>query len=128
MARANGADGPVLFPSDGAVDAIKASAPNGADVVFDPVCGDAFDLSLRAVAQRGRILVIGFANGRIQQIPANILLVKNISVLGFKKNTPAGASSMNATGTSRWCGLHSKRCFDGSKRASSIRRHRTGFP
>jgi NADPH2:quinone reductase len=53
------------------------------DVVFDPVGGDAFDLSLRVVAQCGRILVIGFANGRIQQIPANILLVKNISVLGF---------------------------------------------
>jgi NADPH:quinone reductase len=49
----------------------------------DPVGGDAFDLSLRAVAQCGQILVIGFANGRIQQILANILLVKNVSVLGF---------------------------------------------
>jgi NADPH:quinone reductase len=83
VAQAHGADGTVLFPSDGALDAIKALAPDGADVVFDPVGGDAFDLSLRAVAQCGRILVIGFANGRIQQIPANILLVKNISVLGF---------------------------------------------
>jgi NADPH2:quinone reductase len=83
VARAHGADGAVLFPSDGALDAIKALAPDGADVVFDPVGGDAFDLSLRAAAQCGRILVIGFASGRIQQIPANILLVKNISVLGF---------------------------------------------
>jgi NADPH2:quinone reductase len=83
VARTHGADGTVLFPSDGALDKIKALAPDGADVVFDPVGGDAFDLSLRAVAQCGRILVIGFANGRIQQIPANILLVKNISVLGF---------------------------------------------
>lgn len=83
VAEAHGADGSVLFPSDGALDAIKALAPDGADVVFDAVGGDAFDLSLRAVAQCGRILVIGFANGRIQQIPANILLVKNISVLGF---------------------------------------------
>jgi len=83
VARAHGADGTVLFPSDEARPAIKALAPDGADVVFDPVGGDAFDLSLRAVAQCGRILVIGFANGRIQQIPANILLVKNISVLGF---------------------------------------------
>jgi NADPH2:quinone reductase len=83
VARVHGADGTVLFPSDGALDAIQALAPEGADVVFDPVGGDAFDLSLRAVAQCGRILVIGFANGRIQQIPANVLLVKNVSVLGF---------------------------------------------
>ncbi len=83
VARAHGADGTVLFPSDGALDAIRALAPDGADVVFDPVGGNAFELSLRAVAQCGRILVIGFANGRIQQIPANILLVKNVSVLGF---------------------------------------------
>ena len=83
VARAHGADGTVLFPSDGALAEIKALAPDGVEVVFDPVGGDAFDLSLRAVAQCGRILVIGFANGRIQQIPANILLVKNISVLGF---------------------------------------------
>jgi NADPH2:quinone reductase len=83
VAQTHGADGSVLFPSDGALEAIRALTPNGADVVFDPVGGDAFDLSLRAVAQCGRILVIGFANGRIQQIPANILLVKNISVLGF---------------------------------------------
>jgi len=83
VAQTHGADGTVLFPSDGALDGIKALAPNGADVVFDPVGGDAFDLSLRAVAQCGRILVIGFANGRIQQIPANILLVKNVAVLSF---------------------------------------------
>jgi NADPH2:quinone reductase len=83
VARSHGADAVVLFPSGGALDAIKAIAPAGADVVFDPVGGDAFDLSLRAVSQGGRILVIGFAAGRIQQIPANILLVKNVSVLGF---------------------------------------------
>lgn len=82
VARAHGADDTVLFPSTDALDRIRA-AVKGADVVFDPVGGDAFDLSLRAVAECGRILVIGFANGRIQQIPANILLVKNISVLGF---------------------------------------------
>ena len=83
VAQTHGADGTVLFPSDGALNGIKALAPNGADVVFDPVGGDVFELSLRAVAQCGRILVIGFANGRIQQIPANILLVKNVAVLGF---------------------------------------------
>jgi len=83
VARAHGADATVLFPSDRALEEIRALAPDGVEVVYDPVGGDAFDLSLRAVAQCGRILVIGFANGRIQQIPANILLVKNISVLGY---------------------------------------------
>ncbi len=55
----------------------------GADVVFDPVGGDVFDASLRAVAWGGRLVVIGFAAGRVQQIPANILLIKNLSAVGF---------------------------------------------
>ena len=55
----------------------------GAGVVFDPVGGAAFDASLRSVGFGGRILVIGFASGAIPRIPANILLVKNITVVGF---------------------------------------------
>lgn len=55
----------------------------GADAVYDPVGGSAFDASLRATAQMGRILVVGFASGTVPQIPANILLVKNISVIGY---------------------------------------------
>jgi len=55
----------------------------GAQVVFDPVGGDTFKAGLRSVGQEGRILIIGFAGGNIQQIPANILLVKNVTILGF---------------------------------------------
>jgi NADPH:quinone reductase len=55
----------------------------GADVVFEPVGGAMFDEALRCTAPEGRILVIGFAGGTIPQIPANILLVKNIEVIGF---------------------------------------------
>jgi len=58
----------------------------GADVTYDPVGGSAFDQSLRSTRPDGRILVIGFASGAVPQIPANILLVKNISVLGFSWN------------------------------------------
>ena len=58
----------------------------GADVTYDPVGGSAFDESLRSTKHGGRIIVIGFASGTIPQIPANILLVKNISVLGFSWN------------------------------------------
>jgi NADPH2:quinone reductase len=83
LARAHGADHTVIFPSAAALDDLRSLLPKGADVVFDPIGGDAFDLSLRCVANSGRILVIGFAAGHIQQIPANILLVKDVSVLGF---------------------------------------------
>ena len=55
----------------------------GADVVFDPIGGDVFKASLRSLAWEGRIVIIGFAGGDIQQIPANILLVKNVSTIGF---------------------------------------------
>ena len=83
LVRDHGADHGVIFPSAAALDEIRALLPRGADVVFDPIGGDAFDLSLRCVANSGRILVIGFAGGRVQQIPANILLVKDVTVLGF---------------------------------------------
>ena len=83
LARDHGAHHTVLFPSATALDDLRALLPGGADVIFDPIGGDAFDVSLRCVANSGRILVIGFAGGRIQQIPANILLVKDVTILGF---------------------------------------------
>ena len=55
----------------------------GADVVFDPVGGAVFEASLRAVAWGARLVVIGFAAGQVPQIPANILLVKNLSAIGL---------------------------------------------
>ncbi|MDG4552637.1 MAG: NADPH:quinone oxidoreductase family protein [Candidatus Competibacter sp.] len=55
----------------------------GADVVYDPVGGELFTASLRAIAFEGRILVIGFAGGTVPQIPANHLLVKNVDVIGL---------------------------------------------
>lgn len=54
----------------------------GADVIYDPVGGDAFDASLRCIAWEGRLLVVGFASGRIPQVPANYLLLKNCAALG----------------------------------------------
>jgi NADPH2:quinone reductase len=55
----------------------------GADVIYDPVGGDIFDQSLRCIAVEGRIIPMGFASGNVPQIPANILLVKNVTVIGF---------------------------------------------
>jgi NADPH2:quinone reductase len=54
----------------------------GADVIYDPVGGDVFDASLRCIAWEGRILIIGFAAGRIPEIPANRLLLKSASAVG----------------------------------------------
>lgn len=83
FAARHGADRTVVFPSPTALEEIRAIAPKGVDVVFDPIGGDAFDLSLRCIANSGRILVIGFAGGRVQQIPANHLLVKDATIFGF---------------------------------------------
>lgn len=55
----------------------------GVDVVFDPVGGDVLNESIRASAVEGRVVVAGFASGDIPRVPANILLVKNISLLGL---------------------------------------------
>ena len=56
----------------------------GADVVIDPLGDDIFDAALRAVAWCGRMVVIGFAAGRIPSLKANYLLVKNIDVGGLQ--------------------------------------------
>lgn len=61
----------------------ELTGERGADVVYDPVGGPVFDASLRCTAADGRILVIGFASGAVPQIPANILLVKNLTVIGY---------------------------------------------
>ena len=54
------------------------------DVVLDPLGDDVFDAALRALAWRGRLVVIGFAAGRIPTLKANYLLVKNIEVSGLQ--------------------------------------------
>ncbi len=55
----------------------------GADVVYDPVGGDQFTAAFRACRPEARILSIGFASGEVPQIPANHLLVKNLTVMGL---------------------------------------------
>ncbi|MBM3645241.1 MAG: NADPH:quinone oxidoreductase family protein [Alphaproteobacteria bacterium] len=62
---------------------LEITGGRGADVIYDPVGGTAFDQSLRCVAPEGRLIPMGFASGTIPQIPANILLVKNVTVIGF---------------------------------------------
>ena len=51
--------------------------------MYDPVGGDQFKAALRACNPEARILPLGFASGEVPQIPANILLVKNLTVIGY---------------------------------------------
>jgi NADPH2:quinone reductase len=64
----------------------------GADAILDPVGGDVFDQSLRCIAMEGRIAPVGFTAGRAAQIPANIVLIKNITVCGLNFGTYYGWS------------------------------------
>lgn len=57
---------------------------HGADVIFDPVGGDVFDESTKCIAPFGRILVVGFAGGRIAKIETNHVLIKQYSVIGVR--------------------------------------------
>ncbi|HVC57245.1 MAG TPA: NADPH:quinone oxidoreductase family protein [Stellaceae bacterium] len=83
IAREHGADALIDYRRENIRDRVRdLTGGLGADVVFDPVGGDAFDQALRAVNWEARMLVIGFAAGRIQAVPANLILVKNISVIG----------------------------------------------
>jgi NADPH2:quinone reductase len=82
LAKKLGADHAINYATQSVKDVMKDLVPGGADVVFDPVGGDVFDQTLRCIAPEGRILIIGFASGRIPAIPANILLVKNCAAIG----------------------------------------------
>jgi NADPH2:quinone reductase len=75
----------VIAADAGFREEVKAlTGGKGADVIFDPVGGDVFDESTRCIAFGGRLLVIGFASGRIPQVPANIPLIKGFSVVGVR--------------------------------------------
>ncbi len=83
LALSRGADH-VVEPGDALVQQVKTlTNGRGVDVVFDPIGGDVMERSLRATAQGARVLTIGFASGKIPSLPMNIVLVKNLSLLGF---------------------------------------------
>lgn len=81
IAKSAGADHLIDSSTDDIKTAVKALG--GADVVYDPVGGEAFKAALGACNREARVVVIGFASGEVPQIPANIILVKNITVIGF---------------------------------------------
>jgi NADPH:quinone reductase len=89
MVREAGADAIIDLARPDLRDSLReqvhaVTSGHGADIVLDPLGGDIFDAALRAVAWRGRLIVIGFAAGRIPTVKANYLLVKNIEVSGLQ--------------------------------------------
>jgi NADPH:quinone reductase len=94
VCRKLGATLAIDYQSEDFVAVVKeATGGQGADVIFDPVGGDVFDRSLRAIAWEGRLLVVGFTSGRIPSAPAHLVLLKNMSVVGiawgaYRKHEP----------------------------------------
>ena len=82
-AREAGADETIDYTNEKLADRVKAlTNQQGVDVVYDAVGGDVFDAALRSIAWGGRLLIVGFAAGRIPEIPANRLLLKSASAVG----------------------------------------------
>ncbi|WP_164018848.1 NADPH:quinone oxidoreductase family protein [Pyxidicoccus trucidator] len=82
VARKAGAHEVVLSTGDWVAQVREKTGGLGANVVLDPVGGDIFDKSLKCLAPEGRLLVVGFASGRIPEVQANRLLLRNIDIVG----------------------------------------------
>ena len=73
-----------VLPATDFHEKVKAITGGGADVIVDPVGGDVFDQSVRAIAFGGRLLVVGFTSGRIATVATNLPLIKGFSVIGVR--------------------------------------------
>jgi NADPH2:quinone reductase len=91
FAREQGAEHTFLYNDESWVESVRALTKTGADVIYDPVGGDVFHLSTKALAMEGRLLVIGFASGTIPDIALNRVLLKDISIVGVHWGAYANA-------------------------------------
>lgn len=110
----------------------------GVDIILDPLGGEFFEAALRALAWRGRLVVIGFASGEIPSVKANYLLVKNIEVSGlqvsdYRKRMPelmaaclAEVFSLYQDGRLRPAPATTYRLDDFSNALTDLRDRRTG--
>ncbi|MCL6283203.1 NADPH:quinone oxidoreductase family protein [Ruegeria sp. 2012CJ41-6] len=115
IAQARGAEKLEIARKAGAEHLIDASEDlrervlqlGGADVVYETIGGDVFRAAFRATRPEGRILPIGFAGGEVPQIPANHLLVKNLTVIGVNigayLNVNPNALRESFMQVLRWC-------------------------
>jgi NADPH2:quinone reductase len=89
--RRQGAEHALAYDTPAWAEEVKRITGRGADVIYDPVGGDVFDLSTRCIAPDGRLLVIGFTSGRIPTVAVNRVLLKNISIVGVHWGASAAA-------------------------------------
>lgn len=80
--KAHGADEGIAYGREDLKARVKALAPQGVDVVYDPVGGAYAEAALRSIAWEGRYLVVGFASGEIPKIPLNLTLLKGCQIVG----------------------------------------------
>ncbi len=90
-----------IAAGEGWLDRLRAVRPEGVDAIFDPVAGDTFDDSVRALATEGRLIVIGFAGGSIPTLGMNRVLFRNVDIVGaawgaFVEKHPEIRSSTHA--------------------------------
>ena len=84
VCRKLGADHAINYKTQDFAEEVKSiTGGRGADVIYDPVGGETYQRSTKCVAFEGRILVIGFAGGRIADAPTNHALIKNYSIVGL---------------------------------------------
>lgn len=82
IAKAHGADETINYTTADLKTAVKALAPKGVDVIYDPVGDKLADPAFRTIGWGGRYLVIGFAGGEIPKLPLNLPLIKGASIVG----------------------------------------------
>ena len=95
VCKQHGADELINYAEQDLREQLKAlTGGKGVDVIYDPVGGDYTEAALRSIAWRGRLLIVGFANGAIPALPANLALLKGASIVGvfwgdYAKREPA---------------------------------------
>ena len=108
LAMRHGADEGIDYETCDLKTTLKGrTAPDGLDVLYDCVGGDAAEPSLRALGWKGRYLVIGFASGDIPRLPLNVIMLKGCDVLGvfwtaFVDREPE-AHRANTLQVLNWC-------------------------
>ena len=83
LCREYGADETINYVEENLKERTKElTGGKGADVIYDAVGGDAFDQAIRCINWEGRLLIVGFASGRIPELPVNLALLKGCQIVG----------------------------------------------
>lgn len=102
LAREHGAHEVIDYSGDDLAAQLSRLAPGGIDVVYDPVGGASAEIAVKALAEGGRYLTVGFASGQIPKVGLNRFLVKGATLHGFvwgewaQRNPVANAANLAA--------------------------------